>query len=176
MADKYIFINDALNEAVVTYVKSKNKTNSKEYNSFLSCIMRMLVIIYGEEDILKSYSTKDFKLFDNTLTKYGYSIENVNKFKTFMDNFYKIDMGQKDRTVKKKNKFFNAIQKLLIDMMVTKNNKGEINLEELVDFYELLFTANSFDFYRKTYALATAYNPYEIDEYFQKFYAISSGG
>ena len=73
-------------------------------------------------------------------------------------------------------KFFNAIQKLLIDMMVTKNNKGEINLEELVDFYELLFTANSFDFYRKTYALATAYNPYEIDEYFQKFYAISSGG
>ena len=31
------------------------------------------------------------------------------------------------------------------------------------------------DFYRKTFALASAYNPYEIDEYFQKFYAINSG-
>ena len=86
MTDKYVFINDALNEAIVTYVKGKKKIHSKEYNSFLSCVMRMLVIIYGEEDIIKSYSTKDFKLFDNTLTKYGYSIENVNKFKTFMDN------------------------------------------------------------------------------------------
>ena len=55
-------------------------------------------------------------------------------------------------------------------MMVTKNNHGEINLDELVDFYELLFTAKSFDFYRKSYALATALNPYQIDEYFQKFY------
>ena len=82
MADKYIFINDALNEAIVTYVKGKKKIHSKEYNSFLSCVIRMLVIIYGEENILKSYSTKDFKLFDNTLTKFGYSIENVNKFKT----------------------------------------------------------------------------------------------
>ena len=92
-----------------------------------------------------------------------------------MDNYYKLDMGQKDRVVKKKNKFFNAIQKLLIDMMVTKNNHGEINLDELVDFYELLFTAKSFDFYRKSYALATALNPYEIDDYFQKFYAINGG-
>ena len=54
-----------------------------------------------------------------------------------MENYYQVDMGQKDRTIKKKNKFFNAIQKLLIDMMVTKNNHGEINLDELVDFYEL---------------------------------------
>ena len=59
--------------------------------------------------------------------------------------------------------------------MFTKNNNGNINLVELIDFYELLFTANSFDFYRKTFALASAYNPYEIDEYFQKFYAINSG-
>lgn len=176
MAEKYIFINDALNQALVSYVKGKKKIHSAEYNSFLSCVMRMLVIIYGEEDILKSYKTKDFNLFDSTLAKYGYSLDNVDKFKAFMNNFYKIDMGQKDRVVKKKNKFFNAIQKLLIDMMVTKNSVGEINLEELVDFYNLLFTANSFDFYRKTYALSTAYNPYEIDDYFQKFYAISSGG
>lgn len=173
--EKYIFINDAINEALVTYSKGKKKVHSKEYNSFLSCVMRMLVLIYGEEDIMKSYSTKNFELFDKTLTKYGYSIENVNKFKMFMDSFYKMDVGQKDRVVKKKNKYFNAIQKLLIDMMVTKNNHGDINLDELVDFYELLFTAHSFDFYRKSYALATAYNPYEIDEYFQKFYAINGG-
>ena len=95
--------------------------------------MRMLVIIYGEEGINKSFSTKNFELFDKELTKYGYSIDNVNKFKMMMDNYYKLDMGQKDRVVKKKNKFFNAIQKLLIDMMVTKNNHGEINLDELVD-------------------------------------------
>lgn len=176
MADeKYIFVNEAFNEALVSYVKGKKKPNSKEYNSFLSSVMRMLVIIYGEEDILKSYKTKNFKLFDEALMKFGYSLENVNKFKNMLLGFYKMDQGQKDRLVKKKNKFFNAVQKLLIDMMVVKNNHGEINLEELVDFYELLFTANSFDFYRKTYALATAYNPYEIDEYFQKFYAINGG-
>ena len=175
MTDKYIFINEGINEAYVIYTKSKKNINSKEFNSFLACVMRMLVIIYGEEEINKSYSTKDFKIFDSLLTKYGYSMENVNKFKLMINNFYKVDNGQKDRVVKKKNKFFNAVQKLLIDMMVAKNNCGDINLDELVDFYELLFTANSFDFYRKTYALATALNPYEIYEYFQKFYAINGG-
>jgi hypothetical protein len=175
MTEKYIFVNEGINSAYVTYTKGRKNIHSKEYNSFLSCVMRMLVIIYGEEGINKSFSTKNFELFDKELTKYGYSIDNVNKFKMMMDNYYKLDMGQKDRVIKKKNKFFNAIQKLLIDMMVTKNNHGEINLDELVDFYELLFTAKSFDFYRKSYALATALNPYEIDDYFQKFYAINGG-
>lgn len=174
-SEKYVFINDAVNYMVVEYVKNRKKKYSKGYNSFLVCVFRMLCLIYDEKSLLKGYVTKNFDDFDTTLSKYGYSIDNINKFKALLLAYYRIEEGQKNRTIKKKNKYFNAIQKLLIDMMVTKNNNGNINLVELIEFYELLFTANSFDFYRKTFALASAYNPYEIDEYFQKFYAINSG-
>ena len=70
--------------------------------------------------------------------------------------------------MEKKNKYFNLVQKSLIDMLILKNQKEPVNNEVKNSFYELLFTANTKDFYRKSIALVEAYNPYEIDDYFKK--------
>ena len=63
------FINEAINEMFSIYNRSKEQPLSIEYNSFLSSVIRMLVLIYGE-DVLKCYEDKDTNGFVNTILKY----------------------------------------------------------------------------------------------------------
>ena len=100
--------------------------------------------------------------------EYGYSKEELDKFKDNFQKFYEFDIGQRDRTIKKKNKYFNLVQKSLIDMLVSKNNKETVKIEVKEEFYNLLFTANSKDLYRKSCALLMAYDPYQIERYNEK--------
>ena len=102
------------------------------------------------------------------MTKYGTSIEDANNFMTIVDKFYQTEEKQKEKAIRKKNKYFNAIQKYLIDMFVNKHQIKRFDKKEIKEFYRMLFTANSRSFYRKSTAVAMAYNPYEIDEYFRK--------
>ena len=53
-------------------------------------------------------------------------------------------------------------------MLVKKNEHEPMDKNLILQFYNLLFTANNSDFYRKSIAVLEAYNPYEIDEYFKK--------
>ena len=69
---------------------------------------------------------------------------------------------------KKENKYFNLVQKYLIDMLIKKNNQEKLDKEDINNFYSLLFTARSTNFYYKSTAVLLAYNPYEIDDYFKK--------
>ncbi|MDE5889029.1 MAG: hypothetical protein K2H20_03320, partial [Bacilli bacterium] len=84
------------------------------------------------------------------------------------EGYYKFDLRQKKKAIKKKNKYFNLVQKYLIDMMVKKNSQEKVSSLEMNEFYDLLFTVNSKEFYRKSTAVLLAYNPYEIDEYAKK--------
>ena len=54
-------------------------------------------------------------------------------------------------------------------MLVKKNSQAPMDKNTILEFYNMLYTANNNDFYRKSIALLEAYNPYEIDEYFKKF-------
>lgn len=167
MQDEIIFGNSALDEAFKLYVSNKDNKNSLNYNKFMCVIVRALVLIYGE-DIVNTYENKDIKAFDNILTKYGFDITEVSNFKTIVDKFYQFELRHQKKAIKKKNKFFNFVQKYLIDMMKQKSINEKVDMIEMNDFYDLLFTANSKDFYRKSTAVLLAYNPYEIDEYAKK--------
>ncbi len=163
-----LFINESLNSAFNIYINNQLKKESLEYNSFLCCIIRMLCIIYDEKELFEAFSNKDENAFDNILTKYGFKKEDTINFKLVCDKFYKFNQKQQQKPIKKKNKYFNIIQKYLIDMLLCKINNNDISQSEKLEFYNLLFTANSKDFYRKSLAVLLAYNPYEIDEYFKK--------
>lgn len=165
--EQNIFINDALNQGFKLYVDNKDKHDSLDYNRFICSVIRMLTLIYGE-DIIKSYEDKDNKLFDDTLVKYGYDATEANNFKVVFEGYYKFDLRQQTKAIKKKNKYFNLVQKYLVDMMIKRNSHEKISSLEMNEFYDLLFTANSKDFYRKSTAVLLAYNPYEIDEYAKK--------
>ena len=166
--DNYVFINKGLNDSLLLYLQYKDDDKSLQYNSFWSCIIRMLSLIYDEETIINAYYNKDTKLFNSTLLQYGLPVEELTKFKDNLARCYAFEHGQKDRAIKKKNRYFNFVQKGLIDMLVYKNNQQVVDVDIKKEFYDLLFTANSNDFYRKSYALKLAYNPYEIDDYFKR--------
>lgn len=161
------FVNKAFNEAFLVYNRGKSNVDSLDYNDFMSSVIRMLVVIYGE-DIVKAYESKDVSLFDNTILKYGYDINEYAAFKAYFDKFYSTNIKSDKKAIKKKNKFFNIVQKYLIDMMAKKKSVQFVSPEELKSFAGLLFTINSSDFYQKSVALVLAYNPYEIDDYARK--------
>lgn len=167
MQEEIIFGNSALNDALKLYVDNKGNEDSLNYNKFICCVIRMLVLIYGE-DVIKSYENNDMNSFDNVLTKYGFDINEVNNFKMVFDKYYQFDLRQQKKAIKKKNKFFNFVQKYLIDMMKQRTISEKVDMMVINEFYDLLFTANSKDFYRKSTAVLLAYNPYEIDDYAKK--------
>ena len=161
------FINPGLNKAFQEYENAKNHPDSLEYNTFLSSIVRMLLIIYGT-DVENAYLLNNQNIFYSTLTRHGLTAEDAIDFSILVDKYNKANERQKNKAIKKKNKFFNAVQKYLIDMLVRRNAADKVSEEDLKEFESLLFTANSTEFYRKSVALVSAYNPYEIDEYFKK--------
>ena len=168
---RYIFINNAINDAIIMYYQAKEKPYSLEYNSFMVTIMRMIVLLYGELDITNCYHTKNEKGmggFDTNITKYGYPESKLDKFKEKFEKYYEFDMRQRKLHIKRKNPYFNSVQKSMIDMMFAKNKRNPLDANQAQEFYNMLFTANSIDFYRRTYALLTSTNPYEVDEYFRK--------
>lgn len=168
---KYIFINNAINDSLIMYYSTKEKPHSVEFNSFMVTIMRMIVLLYGELDITNCYHTKNEKGmggFDTNLTKYGLPEKKLERWKNNFEKYYEFEMRQKKLHIKRKNPFFNAVQKNMIDMMFAKNKKNPLNAEQAKEFYDMLFTANSSDFYRRTFALLSTNNPYEVDEYFRK--------
>lgn len=171
MAQRYIFVNNAINDSIIKYYQSKGNPNSLEFNSFLVTVMRMIVLLYGELDITNCYHTKNEKGmggFDTNMTKYGYPQAELEKFKVNFEKYYEFDMKQSKLHIKRKNPYFNRVQKNLIDMMFAKNKRSPLDGRQAQNFYNLLFTSNSNDFYRKTYAYLMAKNPHEVDRYFKK--------
>ena len=163
MAEETVFINNSINEAFSLYsnnYENEDKDVSIEYNSFMCSVARMLIVIYGE-DIYKHYDNEDIKLF----LKYDFPVEDYKKFRVIFEKFYAFNKKIEDKPIKKKNKYFNLVQKYLVDMMVARIEKEKVSKKVIREFYNLLFTANSKSFYQKSYAVMVAYNPYEIDEY-----------
>ena len=173
MADE-VFINKAFDEAFKIYDKYKEKEESLEYNTFVCSVARMLVKIYGEE-LLECYKDKKEEAFDKVILKYKYDENEYKNFKLCFLRFHTFDEKIQLKAIKKKNKYFNLVQKYLIDMFLKKVAKEEVSVDEKKEFYELLFTANSKTFYQKSCAVAVAYNPYEIDEYAKKMKLVGDG-
>ena len=171
MAKKYIFVNNAINDSIVMYYQTKDKPLSLAYNSFLVTIMRIIIMLYGELDITNCYHTKNEKGmggFDTNLTKYGYPESELEKFKTNVEKYYEFDIRQSKMHIKRKNPYFNRVQKNLVDLIFAKNKKVPFDGKKAHELFNLLFTAESKDFYRRTFALAYAKDPFEVSKYFRK--------
>lgn len=163
-----VFLNKAFNESFKLYIDNKDKVDSLEYNSFMCVVVRLLVMIYGEDDIINYYKAYDENSFNTLMLKYGCSVEDYSSLVNNYGKYYNFGLKQEKKAIKKKNKYFNLVQKSLIDLLVLKNKVEPIDQELIKEFYDLLFTANSKDFYRKSVAVLQAYNPYEIDDYFKR--------
>lgn len=151
-----VFINKSFNDALDSYLKSKNNVNGIKFNSFLVVVIRLLVIIYDELDITNPYDFSNEKMLYTNLTKFGYSKENLDLF------FNKLDLYSQNEN----NKDFIEIQKMLVDMMMKKKKTLNVSQEELDEFRSLLYSKESCNPLLISYNFFMAGSSNEVVEYY----------
>ncbi len=134
-----IFVNDAINEAIKKYIECKDKPENENFDSFLVIVIRALILIYGELDIMNPYRThNEISLggFDANLKKFGLSQDLVDEFKQQCLIFY-----QNENNLTEEKTSFLKIQEILIDMLVMKKKHVFISDDEIKEFQNLLYFA-----------------------------------
>ena len=165
---EHVFINEAFNQALNDYLKSVEQPKGVIYNSFLVIVIRMLIVLYSELDIVNPLVINDEDLLKSNLTKYGFSKYQLDIFFSDLQVYYDIEKEQKDKIVKKPNPYFISVQKLLIDMLIAKKLNFQLKEKEVQDFYNLLYTPYSPNPLQVSYNFLMAEDVLEIDRYFRQ--------
>lgn len=163
-----VFVNEAFTKAVNDYLKSSDQPQGIVYNSFLVVVVRMLVCMYSELDIVNPMVVDDKELLYKNLGKFGYSKDALDIFFSNLQLFYEIEKENETRNIKKKNPYFVISQKDLIDMFIAKKLNFYLTEEETLEFYDLLYTPFSKNPLRVSYNFLTADDVMEIDNYFKQ--------
>ena len=169
-----VFVNIAINNMITTYLDLEQKNLFQKSFDFDMMVMKILILIYGELDIINSYKTMNEKGlggFDKNLMKFGYPRGRVDLFKEDFLKWYEIEEKNNQTVFKEKNPYFVAVQKHLIDMFCFKINNSSVSDEEVDSFNKLLFTEQSDSSYIKSYNLLYAPLKFDISNYwnFKKY-------
>lgn len=166
-----VFVNEAFTKAIDDYLKNADNVQGIIYNSFLVVVVRMLVCIYSELDIVNPLVIGDEELLYKNLTKFGYSRDSLNIFFSNLQLYYDISQRNQQNSQKEKNLYFEFVQKDLIDMFIIKKVNFYLTEEEVKTFYDLLYTPFSKNPLRVSYnfLMCTINNTdvMEIDNYFK---------
>ena len=163
-----VFINEAFTKAINDYLKSVEHSKGVVYNSFLVVVIRLLIIMYSELDIVNPMVINDEDLLKNNLAKYGYSKNNLDIFFSDLQVYYELEKDNENKTIKVKNPYFITVQKELIDMLIAKKLNFHLKEKEVQDFYSLLYTPYSKNPLQVSYNFLMADDVLEIDNYFKK--------
>lgn len=162
-----VFINNAFSKAVNNYTKSNDNVQGVMYNSFLVVVIRSLISIYSELDIINPMVIGDEELLKENLAKFGYDKTDIEVFLSNLQLFDDFEVINETNNVKKKNPYFLIIEKDLINMLIKKKLNFFITEHELKFFYDLLYTPNSTNPLRVSYNYLMSNNEWEIDNYFK---------
>lgn len=162
------FINVAFTKAINEYQNSKNQPDGIVYNSFLVVVIRLLTCIYSELDIINPLMTNNENALKENLLKFGYPTEQLNVFFNNLEQFNIIDEENENLQIKKDNPYFVTIQKQIVDMLICKKINFHLTQKEVMEFYDLLYTANCKDPLRVSYNYLFAKDINEVDNYFKK--------
>jgi len=161
-----VFINEAFENTIKEYIKLQKEPNEIIDNSFSMMVFKMLAHIYGEIDIINPYIIHNEKSFRQNIIKFGYSIEDYEKFKNDFLEYYKIENENSLLSLKKKNVYFVEVQKDLINMFFKKKRNYRVTLDEEKQFFEMLYTSKTLDPLRVSYNFLTAIDTKEVENYF----------
>ena len=162
-----VFINNAFSKAIYDYQNSCDNIQGIMYNSFLVVVVRMLISIYSELDIINPMMIGDEKLLKENLAKFGYSPDAIMIFLSNLQLFLDIENDNNQKEIKDKNPYFITIQKELVDMFIKKKVNFYITEVEVNEFYDLLYTPYSKNPLRVSYNFLNATDVLEIDKYFK---------
>ncbi len=165
MREEY-FVNIAFDQAIKLYLNTRANPNSLNYNSFLVIVIRILVLIYGEADILNPYYLKNNVAFLNNLSKYGLSKSDVAILKSDFLSYYNFESENVKRTIKLKNPYFTNILKILVDMFILKKQNYHVNYYEEEEFLDLAYTSHTTNPLRVSYNYLVSDDPKYIEKYY----------
>ena len=163
-----VFINEAFTKAINDYLSSVENPKGVVYNSFLVIVIRLLIVLYSELDIVNPMVINDEELLKNNLAKYGYSKNDLEMFLSDLQVYYDIEKENENKMIKMQNPYFITIQKELIDMLIAKKLNFHLKEKEVQDFYDLLYTPYSKNPLQVSYNFLMTDNVLEIDNYFRK--------
>lgn len=163
-----VFINEAFSKAINDYQNSIDNPQGIKYNSFLVVVIRLLVSIYSELDIINPYMMEDEDLLKTNLAKFNYNKTNIELFLSNLELFYDYELVNEKKKIKSKNPYFIEIQKSLVDMFICKKLNFYITEEETNTFYDLLYTPYSKNPLRVSFNFLQSKDPLEVDSYFRK--------
>ncbi len=129
-----VFGNVALNYGFRVFLRSKEYKDGEDFNSFFCNVIRVLVLIYGETDIINAYKMDSFPTLIEIVTKYGFKESDFNDLLNNLQTFY--DKG--DNLVIATPLFID-IQKRLIDMFALKRKQVKVTDDEILEFSKLLY-------------------------------------
>lgn len=159
------FINEELSRAIENYLKFKEKPDSIEFSEFPVMVIRTLVFIYGELDIINPYITRNENNmggFNSNLMKYGLSLEAVEKFKECFPAF------KKEASVgKKPNVAFLNLEKYLIQMYFCKQKMMNLPVEKQQELKQYLYVKENNNAKIQEDLRRFTENTEELDLYFQ---------
>lgn len=155
--DNKVFVNEAFTYAINQYLNSKQMPESEQYNSFFVVVVRTLMAIYDELDLLNPYYFSDEKLLMTNLSKYGYGSVEIEELLKEMQNYYQ----------KESDDGFIFIEKRLVDMFIQKFRSMKISQEEINNFRYMLYTPRAKSPLMVSYNFLMAKNPNEIQNYFE---------
>lgn len=138
-----VFVNEAISKAIADYIKFKERPDRGEFHSFLVVVIRTLVLIYGELDIVNPYRTNNVVGFDTNLKKFGCSGEVLEEFKRQMLAFFQ---NSENETMERE--LFVSIEKTLIDLFALRKKSVDVTEEEVNQFKSLLYLKNDANSYK----------------------------
>lgn len=150
------FINKTITKAINDYLSSKSNPEGVLYNSFNVVMIRLLVTIYDELDILNPFYALNEEDFDNNLKKYGYHIDGIIKLKHAFEDYDNEETSDG----------FVFIQKIIIDMFMAKIKKIDVSVEEIDTFRNTLYSSYSSNTLMLSYNFLMCNDPNEVINYF----------
>jgi len=171
---KSFFINQAFDKAINDYLISRDKSEGVLYNSFLVVVIRILINIYGELDIINPYQVKNEDAFDDNLMKYGAKKETIDHLKRLLDGFLIVELRNIKSIKKEINPYFIDVQKNLIDLFTLKRLNYGLTGSDSHEFFDLLYTPGTSNALRLSYNFLSAENVYEVAQYYKEKMKVKS--
>lgn len=157
-----IFINQAFTNAINLYLENKQSSDSIEFSTFPVMVIRTLILIYGELDIINPFRTNNEDRmggFDSNLTKFGFSKRALTNFKNC---FQKCIENQTHPNI-----YFLKVEKYLIDMFFYRKKVINTTEEQIKSFQSYLYLSSNSNELMKKDALKYVDSCIELDLYFQ---------
>ncbi len=130
-----IFINQAIHNGILNYLNYSNNTELNKVHIYEFWVIRVLICIYGEINIINPFKLKKAESFKKNLLIYGMKEREIDIFFKYMEDY---SNWLNSSTLVAKTDIPNKISAILINMILMKSVNKEIT-EEDIELFDSFF-------------------------------------